>query len=226
MKKIKSCTIRVGAEDIKAKPAVRNLGSHFDIELKMATHVNHVLKIGYFHIRQISIIRKYLTLDATKTLVHAMILSRIDYANALLYGIPETQLNRLQRLQNRAARLITQDSKHVDSKTVLRKLHWLPIRARINFKVVLLAFKALNGLAPPYIRDMLTVIEPKRNTRMSNSGVRLVEPRSKLKFGGDRAFSVCAPRLWNSLPSSLRSDITIKVFKKQLKTYLFKEFLS
>ena len=123
VKKIILCTIRVGAEDIKAKSAVRNLGSHFDIKLKMTTHDSHDLKIGYFHIRQISIIQKFLTLDATKTLVHAMILSRIDYANALLFGIPEIQLNRLQRLQNKAARLITQGSKHVDSKTVLPKLH-------------------------------------------------------------------------------------------------------
>ena len=143
-----------------------------------------------------------------------------------LIGIPEVQLKRLQRLQTRAARLITKDSYLVDSKTVLRKLYWLPIRARIKYKVILLTFKALNNLAPQYLRDMVTIVESKRYTRQSTVGVRLVEPRSKLKFGGDRAFSVCAPRLWNSLPISLRCDIEFKVFKKQLKTYLFNEFLS
>ena len=119
---------------------MQNLGAHFDIELKMIAHINHVLKMGYFHIRQISVIKKYLSQHATKTLVHANILARMDYANALLYGIPEAQLNRLERLQNRAARLITKDSSLVESGTVLRKLHWLPVRARIKFKVILLAF--------------------------------------------------------------------------------------
>ena len=92
--------------------------------------------------------------------------------------------------------------------------------------MILLTFKALNDLAPSYLRAMLTVMDSTRNTRQSCSGVRLVEPRSKLKFGGDRAFSICAPRLWNSLLSSLRCDIEIKFLKKQLKTYLFNEFLS
>ena len=160
--------------------------------------------------------RKYISVEATKTSVHAAILSRIDYANALMYGIPEAQLNRLQRLQTRAARLILRDGCHVDSKVALRKLHWLPIRARIKYKVILLTFKALHDLAPPYLKAMFTIIESKRNTRQSSVGIRLVDPRSKLKFGGDRAFSICAPRLWNSLPSSLRCDIEIKVFKKQL----------
>ena len=226
VKKIKSGSLRVGGDDIKAKPSVRNLGAHFDIELKMIAHINHVLKMGYFHIRRISVIRKYLSQHATKTLVHATILARMDYANALLYGIPETQLNRLQRLQNRAARLITKDSSLVESRTVLRKLHWLPVRARIKFKVILLAFKALHNLAPPYIRDILSVLDSTRCTIQSSSGVRLVEPRSKLKFGGDRAFSICAPRLWYSLPCSLRCETDVKVFKKHLKTILFNEYLS
>ena len=171
-------SINVDGDCIEAKKCLRNLGSMFDTELKMAEHVSHVLKVGYFQLRQLRTIRKYLTPMATKILVHATVISRLDYANALLYGIAETQLSRLQRLQNCAARLVTGDSRQVDSIEVLKKLHWLPIRARIRYKVLLLAFKALHNLAPQYLKDMLPVQSNVRITRSSNGGLRLVERKS------------------------------------------------
>ena len=179
----------------------------------------------FFKLRQLWAIRKYLTPLAITILVHASVISRIDYANALLYGIAEHQLNRLQRLQNCAGRLVTGDSRDVDSLEVLKKLHWLPIRARIQYKVLLLTFKALNNLATKYLNDMLKPQNHVRTTRSTNSGLRLTEPKSNLRFGGDRAFSVCAPRLWNKLPGSLRCCTDIKTFKRELKTHLFTVFL-
>ena len=223
--KVLQRSITVGGDRIEAKQVVRNLGSMFDSELKMAQHVSHVLRVGYFQLRQLKLIRKYLTPVAAKILVHASVISRLDYANALLFGIAETQLNRLQRLQNYAARLITRDSCDVDSASVLKKLHWLPIRARIRYKILLLTYKALNNLAPQYLKDILSIHIHARKTRSSNGGLRLVEPKSNLKFGGDRAFSVCAPKLWNKLPNSLRSCSDINSFKRRLKTHLFNEFL-
>ena len=222
--KVQRSVINVGNDVIKAKKCVRNLGSMFDAELKMTEHVNHVLKVGYFQLRQLRTIKKYLTPTAIKILIHASVISRLDYANALLYGIAESQLTRLQRLQNCAARLVTGDSREVDSVLVLKKLHWLPVRARIQYKVLLLTFKALNNLGPEYMKDMLPLQSQLRNTRSSKGGTRLMEPKSKLRFGGDRAFSVCAPRLWNRLPNTLRSCTNVDHFKKQLKTCLFKEF--
>ena len=222
--KVQRSVINVGNDVIKAKRCVRNLGSMFDAELKMTEHVNHVLKVGYFQLRQLRTIKKNLTPTAIKILIHASVISRLDYANALLYGIAELQLTRLQRLQNCAARLVTGDSREVDSVLVLKKLHWLPVRARIQYKVLLLTFKALNNLGPEYMKDMLPLQSQLRNTRSSKGGTRLMEQKSKLKFGGDRAFSVCAPRLWNRLPNTLRSCTNVDHFKKQLKTCLFKEF--
>ena len=148
-------------------------------------------------------------------------MSRIDYANALLYGIPEMHLDKLQRLQNFAARLITGDPRSVRSVLILKKLHWLPIRARIRYKIILLTFKALKGLAPSYLRSMLEVQIHQRKTRLSCSGLRLKEPRFKLESGGNRAFSVSAPRLWNGLPKDMRSIVELECFKRRLKTYLF-----
>ena len=173
--KVQQSAICVGGASIKAKKCVRNLGSMFDSELKMSDHVSHVIKVGYFQLRQLRAIWKFLTPMALKVLVHACIISRIDYANALLYGIAETQINRLQRLQNCAARMITGDSREIESVKVLRKLHWLPIRARIQYKIILLTYNALNNTAPQYMIDMLSIQTNVRSTRSSNNGLRLIE---------------------------------------------------
>ena len=129
LSKVRQNSINVGGDRIVAKRSVRNLGSMFDAELKMTDHVSHVLKVGYFNLRQLRTIRKYLTPMAIKILIHASVISRIDYANALLHGIPETQLSRLQRLQNCAARLATGDSRLVDSKDVLKKTPLAPYQS-------------------------------------------------------------------------------------------------
>ena len=221
LSKVRQSSIKVGGDSIEAKSVVRNLGSMFDSELKMTNHVNHVLKVCYFQLRQLRTIRKYLTPSALKILIHASVISLLT----TLYGIAETQLDRLQRLQNYAARIATRDFSDVDSSYVLKKRHWLPIRARIQYKIQLLTYKAINNTAPKYLQDMLKEQPSVRSTRASNSGLRLIERKSRLMFGGDRAFSVSAPRLWNKLPASLRSCPNIDSFKRQLKTHLFKEFL-
>ncbi len=103
---------------------------------------------------------------------------------------------------------------------MLRSLHWLPVRYHVDFKIIFLIFKSLNGLAPPYLSDLLTEHCPVVSLRSSNQRLLRV-PKSKLKSRGDRAFSVAAPRLWNALPSSIRFAPSISVFKSRLKTYLF-----
>ena len=101
-------------------------------------------------------------------------------------------------------------------------LHWLPVKKRIVFKILLLTFKVLNGQAPSYLSDLLVVNRPVRALRSnSDNSTRLVTPLYRTETYGGRAFSSCAPRLWNQLPPALRSNMTIDVFKKQLKTFLF-----
>ena len=122
------------------------------------------------------------------------------------------------RRQNDAARLIKGDSREVDSVKVLKTLHWLPIRARIPYKILLLAYKALNNLAPPYLKDMLLVQTNVRDTRSSNEGPRLDEKKSNLRFGGDRAHSVCArPNFGINFQSPYDRFRDINVFKRELK---------
>jgi len=153
-------------------------------------------------------------------LIHALVSSRLDYANAILQGVQDKQLKKLQSAQNAAARVLARVRKREHITPVLRRLHWLPIRQRVEFKVLLLAFKALNNQAPSYIRDLLTIRETKRTLRSSDKQC-LVEPIYRLESYGVHAFSCSAPRLWNRLPDSIRAARTSSSFKDRLKPFLF-----
>ena len=100
----------------------------------------------------------------------------------------------------------------------LRSLHWLPVHYRIVFKILLLTHRALNGLTPDYIKDLLKYNDSRRTLRSSNNRL-LDEPRANLKMYGERAFSVVAPRLWNKLPLQIRLSSSEAVFKANLKTF-------
>ena len=128
------------------------------------------------------------------------------------YIIQQDLIAKLQRLQNSAARIVSRTGKYEHITPVLIKLHWLPIKFRIQFKVLLLVYKALNGLAPKYIKELLVPYKPRRHLRSEAKGL-LDEPRTRLKFG-DRAFSISAPRLWNALPQHLKDSTSCQAFKK------------
>ena len=167
----------------------------------MAPHVKSVARKSSFHLRNIGKARRVLREDATKTVMQSLVMSRLDYCNALLIGIQQDLIAKLQRLQNSAARIVSRTRKYEHITPLLIKLHWLPIKFRIQFKVLLLVYKALNGPAPKYIMELLVPYKPRRHLRSEAKGL-LDEPRTRLKFG-DRAFSISAPRLWNALPQHL-----------------------
>ena len=124
---------------------------------------------------------------------------------------------------NTAARVIFRLRKYDHITDVLIKLHWLPIQARIDFKLLILTYKALNGDGPAYIVDLLHPKKYKRNTRAAADSLVLVIPDSRLKSLGDRSFSYSSAKLWNSLPLDIRSSPSLAVFKGRLKTFLFKQ---
>ena len=128
-------------------------------------------------------------------------------------------LDKLQRAQNAAARMLTRTRKFDHISPVLRNLHWLPIRQRIKYKLLLLTWKALHGMAPPYIQDLLKEYAPTRNLRSSSQHL-LDSARTSTSYG-DRAFSAVAPALWNALPTDIRGNQSIDTFCSKLKTHLF-----
>ena len=215
-------TTVVGTPVSVSKDPVKNLGVKFDPSLTMVDQVNKVVKTATYHIRNIGRLRNKLTPATAKTLVQSLIILRLDYCNSLLYGLPDSLISRLQVIQNKAARIITRTPKTEHITPVLMNLHWLPIKQRIAFKVLLMVYKAINKMSPQYIRDMLIDHRPSRQLRSSSLSL-LQEPRSKLKSAGDRAFSIFAPRLWNNTDITIRQSISVESFKVKLKTSMFKQ---
>ena len=123
----------------------------------MNSHVNNPCSNTFYYLYNIRRIRKYLSRRSTETLIQAFVSSRVDYCNRLLYGLPAHQLNKLQRVQNAAARLIFQESNYCHVKPLLYNLHWLPVKFRIDFMILLLTYKAINGLAPFYLQELVTL---------------------------------------------------------------------
>ena len=155
-------------KDIEIRDKVRDLGVILDKNLSLSNHINEVCKIVSLTIRSIGRIRKYLSADSLKRLVNTLVTSRIDYTNSILYGSTDYDLNKLQRLQNTAARLIKGAKKNDHIMPILEELHWLPIRYRIQFKILLLVYKCLHGLAPQYLTELIKLRCPPRTLRSSN----------------------------------------------------------
>ena len=132
---------------VSDKP-ISNLGVSFDRNLSMCNQVHRVVRSAYFHLRSIGLARKMLTVAATKQLVQALVISRLDYCNSLLTGIPTSLMSRLEMVQHRAARLIFRSSGHQSVTVLMKDLHWLPVTSRVLFKVLVLVYKCRNGLGP------------------------------------------------------------------------------
>ena len=213
--------LRIGTEMVSATHSARNIGVMFDATMEMKDHISQITRSCYLHLRAISHVRKYLTTEAAERIIHAFVTSRLDSNNSLLQGTPDYMLDKLQLIQNHAARLIVRKKKSDHITDTLIGLHWLPIKSRIQYKVLLLAYKAQHQAAPVYLADLLQPYLPGRNLRSEHQH-RLEQPKSRLKKYGDRAFSVCAPRLWNVLPDDIKQAKSVDIFKGLLKTHLFK----
>ena len=191
----------------------------------MEKHVNAVCRSCYHFLRGIARIRPCLDQTTAETLIHSMVYSRLDYCNSLFSGISKYLVQRLQRVQNFAARVVCKIKFDAHVTPYLRQLHWLPVCKRIQFKVLLLVFKVMNGMAPQYLCDLLVPYLPTRQLRSSDKKLLKV-PATRLKTFGDRAFTSIGPRMWNALPIDLRNVTSMEVFKKKLKTHLFIEYFS
>lgn len=205
---------------VKVSDTVRNLGVTMDSAMTMDLHISNIRKICFYYLTWIRKIRRYLTVDATRSLVRALVMSRIDYCNAVLINLPKGSIARLQAVQNAAARTIMNTPRHAHITPTLKSLHWLPIHRRIEHKVLTYTYKALHGEAPPYLEALVQPYSPQRVLRSQNSNSLVVNGTNN-KYG-TRAFRNAAPPLWNNLPHHLRFANSLNTFKKDLKTHLFR----
>ena len=138
--------IHIGDEFVSTSDIARNLGFIFDSGMSLTPQVNNTVKTSFGEIRKLSMIRKSLTEEATKTVVHAFVTTRLDYCNSLYFRLPDCQIRKLQNVQNSAARIISGAWKYDHITPVFKELHWLPVYLRIQYKIILLTYKSLNGL--------------------------------------------------------------------------------
>ncbi|KAI4895256.1 hypothetical protein NFI96_000433 [Prochilodus magdalenae] len=150
---------------LKSKELARNLGVLIDSELSFSSHVKAVIRSAFYHLKNINKIRDFLSKPDLEKLIHAFISSRIDYCNSLLTGLPKKTVKQLQLIQNAAARVLTKSKRRDHITPILKSLHWIPVCYRIDFKVLLLVYKCLNGSGPAYLSDMMQQYEPSRALR-------------------------------------------------------------
>ncbi len=205
---------------LDSSSSVRNLGVLFDSNLCFDSHVSSICKTAFFHLKNISKLRPMLSMSNAEILIHAFMTSMLDYCNVLLAGCSARSINKLQMVQNAAARCLTRTRKYDHISLVMSTLHWLPIKHCVDFKILLITYKALNGLAPHYLSKLLSHYSPPRPLRSQNSGNLIISRISKSTAGG-RSFFYLAPKLWNNLPNTVREADTRCHFKSRLKTHLF-----
>jgi hypothetical protein len=201
---------------IRFSPVAKNLGFRLDECLTFEKQVTNLKTSCFLKLRAISKMKPFLTTQQMTMFVQAVIISSLDYCNALYYGCNKSVTRQLQVIQNRACRIIFGLKKRADVNEKMQSLHWLKIDERIVFKILLLVYKGVHGMAPSYINELLSF----------NNIVTSNKRRSSLHISlqsHPRAFETVAPKLWHQLPSSIRTCQTIDLFKTHLKTYLFKK---
>ena len=205
---------------------VCDLGIYLDSNLSMTAHISKTVLNCFAAMRLICSVCHSVSKAVLLSLVTALVLSRVDFGNATLAGLPACQLCRLQSVLHATARIVFRARKFDHVTPLFRELHWLRIPERITFKLSCLVFRSLNGTAPVYLADSINSINratdvTTRRSLRSSSSTAVVVPVTRCSTIGDRIFPVVAARAWNSLPSLVTLSSSLSTFKHHLKTYLF-----
>ena len=212
-------SVNIAGSSIALCSKLKNLGAHLDSGLTLNDHVTQQSNSCYYHIRQLKHIRPFLTDNSAKTVSQAIVFSRLDYCNAILTNTSQSNITKLQRVQNCLARVVTKQRRVCSITDTRKTLHWLPVASRIQYKTALLTYKTLSSGQPVYLASLLNRYLPPRPLRSSTQHL-LVEPRIHLT-STRRSFSFSAPNIWNSLPESIKLSSSEEHFKRSLKTHLF-----
>ena len=213
-------SIAVSGVRIKPSTVVKSLGVTLDGGLTFDQHIANVCKASYFHIRALRHVRKSLPDDVAKTVACSIVGSRIDYCNALLVGMSDSNFAKLQRVQNTLARVVLGLRKFEHITPALIELHWLPVKQRVTFKLATLTMKTIHSGQPTYLRDLVNAYEPVRTLRSSSQHLLCVGRTRTVTAA--RSFRHSSATIWNSLPAEIRDCTAVDNFKRKLKTHLFK----
>ena len=212
-------SVLVGGVQLSWSQSVKIVGVTFDRSLNFDKHITEVCQTSAYHTRGLRHIRPYLSVAQAAQLGCAIVTSRLDYCNSILYGTSAGNISRLQRVQNNLARVVCGAPSRASATPLLKQLHWLPVQQRIIHKVAVLTFNAMHNCAPDYLCELVTEHKPSRSLRSTDT-LTLDVPFVKT-VTGEKAFRSAAPRVWNNLTSATRSMTSVTSFKKHLKTELF-----
>ena len=210
--------LQVGDSTIMPSCHIWNLGVMFDTRMTMSKQVSAIVSSANYQRRNLWRLHRYLDQETRHQVVRALILSRLDYDNALLYGTTSKELKRIQSIQNKAAKFIFSASRRDSPAPLLHLLHWLPVRERIFFKLCLYVYKSLNGHAPQYLTESLKVKSRPQGpvTRSASDNTLLINPPTRT-HSGDKAFAVRGPSIWNTIPGHIHDSPNTWQFQKGLE---------
>ena len=227
--KCRTKMLNVDNTEIKLADKIKYLGVLLDQKLNLKKHITSKCQTAMLSIQCIKNIRHLLTQEATEILVLGTVMSHLEYCNSILVGLPEVDISRMQHIQNTAAKMVVLNKvamKDNNSRSILEKLHWLPIHRRIQYKILTLIHKCLSCGVPEYLAKLLReylYAQRRQGLKSQNQERRLVVPKTKLKTFAARSFSCVGLKWWNMLPNALKTIESAQEFKSKLKTYLFKE---
>ena len=227
--KCRTKILNVNNTGIKLADKIKYLGVLLHWKLNLKQHITSKCQTAMLNIQHIKNIRHLLTQEAKEILVLGTVISHLDYCNSILVGLPDVDTSKMQHIQNIVAKMVVLNDmtmKDSNSRSILAKLHWLPIHRRIQYKILTLIHKCLSCTVPEYLVKLLIkylYAERREGLRSQNQERRLVEQKTKLITFAARSFSCVGPKWWNRLPNSLQTIESTQEFKNKLKTYLFKE---
>jgi len=191
-----------------------------DNKLTFNDHVSNVCKAAHYHVRALRHVRKYVSQDIATSIATSLVGARLDYCNAVCYGISRNNIDKLQRVQNALARVVKVRSKHDHVTPLLSELHWLPIDARCKS----LTSKAITTNKPSYLAELVSTHTPARELRSSSRRPHQLHVNRVRTAFGSRAFCHAAPEVWNSLPTEITdTESSIQTLKYRLKTHLYNQ---
>ena len=223
LKKCNVESLKVSEDLILRSSSIRYLGVYMDEHLNFKQHITKTCQPAMFNYFKIRSIRPLLDVPTTARLCLSLCILHLDYCNSVLYGLPNTTTSKHQRIQNMCACLALRRGNRESITECLKELHWLPIKQRIEYKILMLTHKCVNKIGPNYLLDLIHMQPPRRDgLRSSQMTNLLLRPSTVCKTFVNRSFSVGAPVLWNALPDSMRR-MDFLTFKKALKTHLFRQ---